>query len=299
MSNGLFSLLNFNAFSPDPLDPEFSIQSRFGNKPVLALTIGGAGVYGYQAKPRGNRFDIIGGEKVEGPYLTAALLEQGRALARSNNVAISFTPANLLCELESGNIPDELTLQKSMLSNPKAILRNRYEQDRRYQIVTSGDRRKYVSFSVTSREASAVEKIVKEVGMHVCRMQIGLANLTEITVRRLESGRRDGIKKLVLVGDQSVILGMAVRDGVWEEPFSFISRTSEGSNADVESVIEYLESLASEVDEPGVEFNLLHSRSCWWIDPVQKWFQKYSNRFQLKKLEENSPFIELQQILEG
>ena len=50
--------------------------------------------------------------------------------------------------------------------------------------------------------------------MQVARMQIGLANLTEVAIRRLEAARRDGVKKLILVGDQSVILGMAVRDGV-------------------------------------------------------------------------------------
>lgn len=301
MSNGgFFNLLNMSAFAPDPLDPGYTLSSRLGRqKNLLVLTIGGGGVYGYQAKARGKQWEVVPGEKVEAPYLTAGFLEQAREMSRSKNVVISFTPANLLCELESGHLPDESSLQRALLSNPKSVLRNRYEQDRRYQIVPSADRRKYVSFSVTSREAVAVEKVIKEAGMQIIRMQVGLANLTESAVRRLESTRRDGIKRLILVGDQSLILSIAIRDGVWEEPFSFISRTSEGSTADVDSVIEYLESLAGEVDEPGVEFHLLHSRTCWWVEPVQKWFQKHSSRFQLKKLDEGSPFVELQMALEG
>ncbi|MFZ5806873.1 MAG: hypothetical protein ACOY3I_06685 [Verrucomicrobiota bacterium] len=293
-------MLTLRAFSPDPLDPEYTISSRFSRKrSLLVLTIGGAGVHGYTARPRGKRWEIIPGEKVEGPYLTTSLLEQGRTMARTNHLVISFTPANLLCELEMGHLPDDNSLQKALLSNPKSVLRNRYEQDRRYQIVPSGDKKKFISFSVTSREAVAVEKVIKEVGMNIARMQIGLANMTNLAIRRLESARKDGTKKLILVGDQSVILGMAVRDGVWEDPFSFISRTSEGSSSDVESIIEYLESLAGEVDEPGVEFHLLHSRTCWWVEPVQKWFQKYASRFQLKRIEEQFPFVELQEALEG
>ncbi|MFH1066535.1 MAG: hypothetical protein V1746_01335 [bacterium] len=238
-------------------------------------------------------------DRIEGPYLTSALLEQGREMARSNWVVVSFTPANLLCELENGHLPDDSALQRALFFNPKSILRTRYEQDRRYQVVPSADRKKYISFSVTSREVVAVEKVVKEVGMGIARIQIGLANVAEAAVRKVEGLRKDGIKRLVLVGDQSVILSMAVRDSMWEEPFSFISRTSEGSNADVESVVEYLESLAAEVDEPGIEFYLLHSKSCWWSDPAQKWFQKNASRFHLKKIEEASQFIELQSVLEG
>lgn len=300
MSSIFFSLLNGKAFSPDPLDPSFTIQSRLSRfKNVLVVTIGGSGVCGYQARLRGRQWEIMPHERIEGPYLTSALLEQGREMAHSNWVVVSFTPANLLCELENGHLPDDSTLQKALFFNPKSILRTRYEQDRRYQVVASGDRKKYISFSVTSREVVAVEKVVKEVGMGIARIQIGLANVAEMAVRKVEGLRKDGIKRLILVGDQSVILSMAVRDSMWEEPFSFISRTSEGSNADVESVVEYLESLAAEVDEPGIEFYLLHSKSCWWSDAAQKWFQKNASRFHLKKIEEALQFIELQSVLEG
>lgn len=301
MSNGgLFNVLNLSAFAPDPLDSNYTISSRMGRqKNLLVLTVGGAGVKGYRARAKGKQWEVVPGEKIEAPYLTSGFLEQGKELAHSKNVVVGFTPANLLCELESGHLPDEAALQKALLTNPKSVLRNRYEQDRRYQIVPSADRRKFISFSVTSRETLALEKVIKEAGMQVVRMQIGLAGLTEVAVRRLEAARKDGIKKLVLVGDQSLILSVAVRDGMWEEPFSFISRTSEGSSADVESVIEYLESLASEVDEPGVEFHLLNSRTCWWVEPVQKWFQKNSSRFQLKRVNEGSPFVDLQMVLEN
>lgn len=296
----LFDLLTFKAFTPDPLDPTYAMSGRLAKeKSILALSVGGAGVVGHRARVKGKRWEISPTDKIEGPYLTQNLLEQGRDIAHSNIVAVSFTPANLLCELESGRLPDDASIQKAMLTNPRSLLRNRYEQDRRYQLVASGDRKKYISFSVTTREAMALEKLVKDSGMEIARIQIGLANLTEFLARRIEVGRRDGSPRLVLIGDQSMILSMSIKDGVWDEPFSFISRTSTGAASDTASVLEYLQSLAMEIDEPGVEFHLIHSSNCWWVEAASKWFEEQAGRFILKKNEDVHAMADLQLLLDN
>lgn len=282
----LFSLLSLKAFIPDPADADYTMRSRLAKvRSVLVLTMGGAGVQGFRARLRGGGWKIEKGDGLEGPYLTPAILEHGRDIAQSNWVVLSFTPANLLCEMENGRLPDDAALQKALLNNPKSILRNRYEQDRRYQIIASGDRRKYISFSVTTREITVLEKMIKDAGMEIARIQIGLANMTELAIRRLEEARKDGTKRVVLAGDQSIILSTSIRNGVWEDPFSFISRTSVGGPADPNSVVEYLESLAAEIDEPGAEFHAIYSQPCWWIETVEQWFAERASRYTLVKME--------------
>jgi hypothetical protein len=300
---GVMDLLTFKAFRPHVADPTYSIKNRLkNNKSVLAFSVGGSGVYGYKVRFQRGQWEVVNSDKIEGPYLTPNLVEQGKDLAQTNVALLSFTPANLLCELETGRLPDDANLQKSMLTNPRSILKNRYEQDRRYQLIASGDRKKYLSFSVPTRDAGSIEKMIKDAGMEIARVQIGLANVAEMAIRRIEASRRDGVTRIVLVGDQSMIFSLAIRDGGWEEPFSFISRasTSGGSSSvDSASVVEYLESIAGEIEETGAEFYMLHGEHCWWTEYAQKWFEDQSGRFQLKKFDDVASHVDLHLIFEG
>ena len=298
---GILGLLSLRAFRPDPMDPAYTLQSRTKHlKSFLAFSMGAESVQGYRirAKGGGNEWKIEKGEGLDAPYLTPALLDRAREQVHASWVVLSFTPSNVLCELETGRLPEEASIQKALLGNPKSILKNRYEQDRRYQIVAAMDHKKYMSFSVPTREVIVLEKMIKDAGMEIARLQIGLANIVEYAIRRVESMRQDGIKRIILVGDQSIILSMSIRDGIWEDTFSFVSRPSTETFGAATSVEEYLESLASEIDESGVEFHLLHSHQCWWTAIAEKWFHEKANRFTFVKMTPAPPFIEVHLLLD-
>lgn len=303
LAAGLRGLLTLRAFRPDPMDPAYTLQSRTKHlKSFLAFSIGAESAQGYRVRAKGGKkgseWRIEKGEGLDAPYLTPVLLDRAREQVHSGWIALSFTPSNVLCELETGRLPEEASLQKALLINPKSILKNRYEQDRRYQIVAAADHKKYMSFSVPTREVVVLEKMVKDAGMEIVRLQIGLANMVEYAIRRIENLRQDGMKRIILVGDQSIILSMSIRDGIWEDTFSFVSRPSNESFAAAASVEEYLESLASEINESGVEFHLLHSHQCWWSEIAEKWFQQKAGRFTLVKMTPIPPFVEIQLLLE-
>jgi|GEM_PF-3951732 len=298
MSNSFLSLLSFQCFKADIIDPAYTMACRV-SEPMLGLTIGAMKTLGFKIRRKGKIWGIEHPINLAGSQVTAAFLDQCRESVNSNIVAISLTPPNVLCEMESGRLPDESTIRSTMLTNPKAILKSRYESDRRYQVVPSLDRKKYLGFSVNNREIGMLERIIKDSGLEIARMQIGIANLAEAAIRRVETARKDGTKKFVLVGDHTLLLYLCIKDGTWEETFNFMSRNLTGGAMDASSIVQFLDSMAAELDESGSECYMLASQTAWWQNIAEEWFAQQASRVNLIKVELSSPHPEMITLMEN
>jgi len=207
-------VLTFQAFRPDPDDPDTAIAARMAGKRYLCLNIC-RGHVAWRAVDRKGKYVSSGQADGEFGDVAAQLAEDWHSQSDGGWVLVSVNNRFVLT-LES-NLSRKPGAERLIRSNARAVIGTKYDRTKRYAVHHHPESSGSLLLACEESLVKTIEDVLQGLGFKPARIACGLYAMVEDWLRRQTSS--GGAKKdfvLVACCDGSVCV-LSQKKGQWSE----------------------------------------------------------------------------------
>ncbi|RFC44320.1 MAG: hypothetical protein DVB23_002353 [Verrucomicrobia bacterium] len=230
-SEALKQVLTFQAFRPEPDDPDTVVPQRMAGKKYLCLSISKSRVV-WRGVDRKGRLLSVGQADGEFPEILSQYTEEWLGLCDGGWVNVSLNN-RFVITLES-NLSRKPGTESLLRTNPRAVVGAKYDRSKRYAVYHNPETSASLLLSCEDSLVRSIEDALGGAGFRVMRVSCGLFAMVEDYLRRqhqVGGVRRDFVLIACCEGSACVL---SQKKGQWGE---LRARGGFFSGADIEPVM--------------------------------------------------------------